>query len=62
MNKTKDYVLRATKNYQDKFDRIIVLAPIGTKEKIKEFAPDSVNKYINDLIQADFKKRGIIDK
>ena len=60
MNKTKDYVLRATKNYQDKFDRIVFLAPAGTKEKIKQAAPDmSTAAYINSLIAADLKRRGI---
>ena len=62
MNKTKDYVLRATKNYQDKFDRIVILTPQGTKEKIKAFYSDSINKYINELIENDLLKRGIIDK
>lgn len=59
-NKTKDYVLRAQKNYQDKFDRILFLAPLGTKEKIKEAAPGlSMAQYINALISEDLKKRGI---
>lgn len=61
MNKTKDYVLRANKNYQDKFDRIAILAPDGTKENIKKAAPDlSMSQYINGLISEDLKKRGII--
>lgn len=60
-NKTKDYVLRATKNYQDKFDKILFLAPAGTKENIKAAAPDlSMSQYINNLINEDLKKRGII--
>lgn len=59
-NKTKDYILRATKNYQDKFDRVLFLAPPGTKEKIKQAAPDlSMSQYINNLICEDLKKRGI---
>lgn len=60
MNKTKDYVLRANKNYTDKLDRIMLLSPKGTKEKIKAAAPDmSMSQYINSLIAADLKKRGI---
>lgn len=59
-NKTKDYILRATKNYQDKFDKILFLAPAGTKEKIKAVAPDlSMSQYINKLIADDFERRGI---
>ena len=49
-NKTKDYVLRATKNYQSKFDRIVVLAPMGTKERIKAVGASSVSAFINDAI------------
>ena len=61
MNKTKDYILRAQKNYQDKFDRLVILAPAGTKENIKAAAPDlSMSQYINTLINDDLKKRGII--
>lgn len=60
MNKTKDYVLRAQYNYQNKHDRIVILAPAGTKEKIKAAAPGvSVNAYINNLIDTDLKNRGI---
>ena len=59
-NKTKDYVLRATKNYQDKFDRLVILTPKGTKEKIKETSPDlSISQYINKLIEEDFKNHGM---
>ena len=61
MNKTKDYILRAQKNYQDKFDRLVILTPAGTKENIKAAAPDlSMSQYINNLINEDLKKRGII--
>ena len=59
-NKTKDYILRATKNYQNKFDKILFLAPEGTKEKIKAAAPGvSMSQYINSLIAEDLKKRGL---
>lgn len=61
MNKTKDYVLRANKNYQDKFDRITILAPAGTKDRIKAAAGGlSSSQYLNALIAEDLKKRGII--
>lgn len=49
-NKTKDYVLRATKNYQSKFDRIVILCPQGTKERIKATGADSVTAFINAAI------------
>lgn len=58
-NKTKDYILRAQKNYQDKFDRLVILTPAGTKERIKAAAPGlSMAQYVNKLIDEDLKKRG----
>lgn len=57
MNKTKDYILRATKNYQDKFDRIVILTPQGTKERIKATGAESVSAYINKLIADDLNRR-----
>ena len=53
-NKTKDYILRATKNYQDKFDRIVVLTPMGTKDRIKAVAGDmSVTAFINSVLEKE---------
>ena len=57
MKKTKDYILRATKNYQDKFDRIVILSPQGTKERIKATGAESVSAYINGLIADDLNRR-----
>lgn len=50
MGKTKDYILRATKNYQDKFDRLVILCPAGTKEKIKAAGAPSVSAFVNAAI------------
>ena len=56
-NKTKDYILRATKNYQDKFDRIVVLTPQGTKERIKAAAGGaSVTSFINAAIEKELAR------
>ena len=58
-NKTKDYILRAQKNYQNKFDRLVILTPAGTKERIKAAAPGlSMAQYVNKLIEEDLKQRG----
>jgi hypothetical protein len=54
--KTKDYVLRATRNYQNKFDRIVVLAPMGTKDRIKATGAASVSAFINDAIATALEK------
>ena len=57
--KTKDYVLRAHTNYVHKKDRIPVIAPAGTVERIRRFIGQtgSVNAYINQLISADLDAR-----
>lgn len=34
--KTPDYTIRAVREYQKKFDRLSVLLPIGTKNRIKD--------------------------
>ena len=34
--KTPDYTIRAVKEYQKKFDRLSVLLPTGTKNRIKD--------------------------
>ena len=57
--KTKDYVLRAHNNYVHKKDRIPVIAPAGTVDRIRNFIGQngSVNAYINQLISADLDAR-----
>lgn len=57
--KTKDYMLRAHNNYVHKKNRMTVLAPAGTIDKIRqvESADVSLNAYICRLIDADLKKR-----
>ena len=57
--KTKDYVLRAHNNYVHKKDRIPVISPAGTVERIRSFIGQngSVNAYINQLISADLDAR-----
>ena len=46
---------------KEKYDRINLTVPKGSKEEIKkkaEAAGKSVNEYINDLIDDDFIKSG----
>jgi len=45
-NKTKDYILRAQKNYVDKFERKTALFPKGTTERIRAVSDDSLNGFI----------------
>ena len=41
----------------ENYDRIGIVAPKGTKERIKDITGMSVNKYINMLIDKDLKRR-----
>lgn len=50
MAKTPDYILKATKNYRDKYDIIQVRFPKGTREKIEKTA-DNVNSYIVSAVE-----------
>ena len=47
---TPEYTKKAIQRYNDKFDRIAVNLPKGTKEKIKELTGLSCNKYISELV------------
>ena len=47
---TPEYTKKAIQRYNDKFDRVAVNLPKGTKEKIKELTGLSCNKYISELV------------
>ena len=49
-SKTPEYTKRAIQKYNDKFDRIAVNLPKGTKDKIKELTGVSCNKFISELV------------
>lgn len=55
-HKTKDYVLRAQKNYIDKFDVVKTRLPKGSAEIIREVTGKSVNAYITELVLEDMRK------
>lgn len=59
--KTKDYILRAKKNYRDKHDNVNIVLPKGSTNKIREITGESVNAYINRLIKEDMLKSYGID-
>ena len=54
MGKTPEYTKRAIDNYKSKFDLVQIRLPKGTKEKILE-SHESVNKYVNQLIEKDLQ-------
>ena len=47
---TPEYTKKAIQRYNEKFDRVSVNLPKGTKEKIKELTGLSCNKYISELV------------
>ena len=56
MSTTPEYTKRAIKNYNNKFDRIMVNLPKGDKERIQELTGLSCNAYLNKLAEADLSK------
>lgn len=53
---TPEYTKKAIQKYNDKFDRVAVNLPKGTKEKIKQLTGMSCNKYISGLVLRDLQK------
>lgn len=49
MSKIPEYTRKAINKYNDKFDRIAVNLPKGTKDRIKELTGLSCNKFISEL-------------
>ena len=47
---TPEYTKKAIQRYNEKFDRVAVNLPKGTKEKIKELTGLSCNRYISELV------------
>ena len=55
MAKTPEYTKKAIRNYNNKFDRVAVNLPKGTKDKIKELTGKSCNAYISELVINDLE-------
>lgn len=55
MAKTPEYTKNAIQKYNNKFDRIAVNLPKGTKERIKELTGKSCNAYISELVIKDLE-------
>lgn len=50
MSKIPEYTRKAIQKYNDKFDRIAVNLPKGTKEEIKELTGKSCNAFVSELV------------
>lgn len=60
MAKVPDYTKRAIDKYHAKFDRLTVSLPKEYKPIIADSIGLSVNQYVNQLIQDDLIKRGLL--
>ena len=54
--KTKSSTRAAIKKYNEKFERMTVRMPKGTRERIKSVTNESYNAYVNRLTLEDLKK------
>ncbi|WP_077610571.1 hypothetical protein [Clostridium sp. Marseille-P2415] len=56
MGATPEYTKKAIQNYNNKFDRIAVNLPKGSKERIREITGKSCNSYISELVIDDLER------
>lgn len=49
MGNTPEYTKRAIRNYNNKFDRVAVNLPKGSKDRIKELTSKSCNVFLVEL-------------
>lgn len=55
-NKTSEAQLRANEKYSQKFERINVRLPLGTKEQITNTGAESVNSFIVEAVKEKLAK------
>jgi len=55
-NVTPEYTKRAIRNYNNKFDRVPVNLPKGTKERIKELTGKSCNIFLNEVAMKELDR------
>ena len=55
-NKTPDYTRKAINKYNEKFDRITVNFPKGTKEKIKELTGKTAGGFAVECVINELEK------
>lgn len=59
--KTPEYIRKAIKRYNDKFDKIMVRLPAGYADIIRKNTGLSCNAYINRLVSDDLMERGFLE-
>jgi hypothetical protein len=56
MSKIPTYTEKAIKKYDAKFDRVSILLPKGTKERIKALAGKSVSSFVSQAVTAELDR------
>lgn len=59
---TPEYDKRASRKYNEKFDRLTAYTPKGTKERIKAVTTETVNAYLCRLINEDLERCERLEK
>ena len=57
MTPTPEYTKRAVNNYRNKFDVIQLRMPKGTRERIEAQTKETLNVYVNRIIQEDLERQ-----
>ncbi len=56
MSKTPEYTKKAIANYQQKFDRVTLNLPKGTKERVKAATTESLTNIVCRLLDAELQR------
>lgn len=61
MGKVPEYTKRAIKNYDSKYDKVLVRFPAGIADIIRNELNSSCNAYIVQLVMDDLRNKGLLD-
>lgn len=61
MGKVPEYTKKAIKNYDSKYDKVLVRFPAGIADIIRTQLNTSCNAYIVQLVLDDLKSKGLLD-
>ena len=56
INKTSEAQLKASREYEKTHDRINIVFPAGTRDKMKELGIEKPNTFIKEVVAAELEK------
>ena len=56
INKTSEAQLKASREYEKRNDRINIVFPAGTRDKMKELGIEKPNTFIKEVVAAELEK------